>query len=245
MTHARVAVFARWTLGALLLGVVMQGCVEPADGPGLEPLPELHFVPTSAPTAARERGVDFEAGTALGVHLEWFSPPAGALEEVAVWRAGSDLEFDRIAAFAPDDTTATDFVTALGTWYYTLEGRGYDGRTRASSDTVAITLIHAANPLYPGAQATVGPSPVFQWSWPDPGTLPVFVVRVETLAGESAWISPELEFFEGAETIEVAYEDGVTPPDLPAGSYRWRVDAVDPSDPMRGSEAAWTAFNVE
>jgi hypothetical protein len=245
MTHARATLSARWTLGVSLALVVLGGCIEPAGGPSLEPLPELHFVPASAPTEAEERGVDFEAGTTLGVHLEWFTPPVGELEEVSVLRAGTDRAFDRIGAFAPDDTMLIDFVADLGTWYYTLEGRSFDGRTRASGDTLAITLIQTANPLFPSPSAAVGPNPEFQWSWPEPGALPAFVVRVEDLAGESVWISPQLEFFEGAETIQVAYEDGLAPPDLSPGPYRWRVDAVDLSDPLRGSESSWSEFRVQ
>ncbi len=219
------------------------GCVEPPNGPPLVPLVAPNFVIPSTPTSSEERGVDAEASAEFGIHVEWHRP-VGAVTDVSLYRAEGGGAFGLLATFAPSDTAAVDFVPGLGTWSYTLEVHDSENRASASTDTVAVTLIHKADPISPAPQSTTGPSPVFQWSWPEAGTLPRFVVRVEALDQGSGWISPLMEFFEGAETIETEYGPELEPPDLASGSYRWRVDAVDPSDLYRGSESLWVAFEV-
>lgn len=228
----------------LLSAILLGGCLEPPQGPGEEPLPDLFFVPNSAPTSHIERGVDAEAGAAYGVRVEWQEPGAGDLAQVELLRARGDDGFAQIDAYSPAQTSTIDFVPEHGTWRYTLRGRDHGNRTKASVDTVTITLIQPAEPISPAPQQESDPAPIFQWSWPEFGALPLFVVRVQTAAADSAWISPRLELFAGPETLEIVYGEELTPPDLAPGNYRWRVDAIDPSNDMRGSESPWTDFRV-
>ncbi|MAE69291.1 MAG: hypothetical protein CME06_02355 [Gemmatimonadetes bacterium] len=223
--------------------LALSSCVEPPNGPALAPLVAPSFVSPSTPTASEERGVDAEASAELGIHVEWHRP-SEAVTDVSLYRAEGGSAFALLAGLAPSDTAMIDFVPNLGTWSYALEVHDSENRVSASTDTVAVTLIRKADPISPAPQSSSGPSPVFQWSWPEAGTLPRFVVRVEALDNGSNWISPLMEFFEGAETIETEYGPELEPPDLLPGSYRWRVDAVDPSDPYRGSESLWIAFEV-
>lgn len=226
---------------ALLVFAV--GCIEPAGTPGDPRPPATSFVPSPDPMEVDERGVDAVADVDLAIQVEWFRPDAGRVDEVRLYRGAADADtgFAWIGSFAVSDTVTVDgTLPDHGTWRYAIETVGPTGVVSVSDDTAQVTLVAKAEGIEPFRDDAVdAQSLVFRWLWPEEGTVPRFVVRLESLDDGEVVISEPIEFFEGSVLESPFWDDGPGP-----GQYRWRVDAVDPGDAGWGSESTWTPFRV-
>lgn len=241
----------------LFLITVLYNCSS-EDVNRVDPPARVILVAKSSDSSAVEAGIDAiyldESPAKNAIFLEWHPNTETTLAGYSIYRSEfADRNYASLGkitkSFNVIDTTFIDKSVSLNQRYYYFV-RAYDDLQQFGepSDTVSYKLVE--NPILSSPAGSIGnvTAPLFIWDFNSEFIPHYFVFRVErreTGAFEN-YCTKLLEM----SVDYVAHQEwslikltGI--PSIPAGEYRWRIDAIGTEFDTEGAESAWYIFIIQ